>query len=199
MMKVLLPILIIITIGLIVGIILFIKNVKENYDKDNIGANLVSMFFPIVGFIIYAVNIGKNNKIAKSCIRMALLGMMCGVTIFLMTRCTLLFVENAHTVHTGTKTIEKVNNNNVNEIKSKIEKNGDVYNVSTTTKGLINSISVEFYSLITKQDAMDVIETIFKNNNVDDMYDYRIEIYSSSFEKISGFYDKSNNKIIWDD
>lgn len=196
MMKVLPPILAIITIGLIIGIILYIKNVKENYDKDNTGANLTSMFFPIVGFIIYAVNVGKNNKIAKSCIRMALLGMMCGIAIFLMTRCTLLFVESAHTTHTGTKTIEKVNND-VNEIESIIRKKGDVYNVSTTTKGLINNISVEFYSLISKQDAMEVIETIFKGNKVDDMYDYHIEIYSDSFERISGLYNKTNNKIIW--
>lgn len=42
------------------------KKVKEN-DLSNkyTGIKAVSFFFPIIGLIIYAVNIGKNDELAK--------------------------------------------------------------------------------------------------------------------------------------
>lgn len=43
---------------------------EDNY----LGAKIISFLFPIIGLIIYAVNIGKNDNIAKKCGKWALIG-----------------------------------------------------------------------------------------------------------------------------
>lgn len=198
MLKVLLPILVIMIIGLIIGIIFFIKDVKKNYDSDNTGANLLSLFFPIVGFIIYAVNIGKNNKIAKSCIRMALLGMMCGVTIFLMCRCTLMLIEGVHTEHKGTRITNKVENKSNKELKSLKEEllNKEYLNNCTIeTKGKIVTINID-YTENNIYDTKLAIGNIINSYDLDTQYDYSININS----KYYGFYKGvKGSQIIWNE
>lgn len=197
MMKILLPILILITIGLIIGIIFFIKDVKKNYDEENTGANILSLFFPIVGFIIYAVNIGKNNKIAKSCIRMALLGMMCGVAIFLMCRCTLILIEGVHTEHRGTRIIEKTDsadNKNLNAMKEELLNKEYLTSCEIETKGRVITINIE-YTENSIYDTKLAIGNIINNYDLDTEYDYRININS----KYYGFYKGvKGSQIIWD-
>ena len=75
---------IIIAIALIVAIVFIIRNLKNYIVEEYKGANILSLFFPIVGLIIYAVNIGKNDKLAKSCGKMALNGMLIGIIIYLI-------------------------------------------------------------------------------------------------------------------
>lgn len=43
---------------------------EDNY----LGTKIISFIFPIIGLIIYAVNIGKNDNIAKKCGKWALFG-----------------------------------------------------------------------------------------------------------------------------
>lgn len=43
---------------------------EDNY----LGAKIILFLFPIIGLIIYAVNIGKNDNIAKKCSKWALIG-----------------------------------------------------------------------------------------------------------------------------
>lgn len=42
--------------------------------KNNLVPKLVSLFFPLIGLIIYAVNVGKNDKLAKDCLKFSLFG-----------------------------------------------------------------------------------------------------------------------------
>lgn len=197
MVKILLPILILITIGLIIGIIFFIKDVKKNYDNENTGANILSLFFPIVGFIIYAVNIGKNNKIAKSCIRMALLGMMCGVTIFLMTRCTLILLEGVKVEHRGTRITNKVeskSNKELDSLKEELLNKDYLNNCTIETKGRVVTINID-YTENNIYDTKLTIGNIINSYDLDTQYDYRININS----KYYGFYKGvKGSQIIWD-
>ena len=66
----------------IIGVIFSIKSLKKNIEEEYKGANIISFLFPFVGLIIYAVNIGKNDKLAKSCVKAALSGV--GFTICLI-------------------------------------------------------------------------------------------------------------------
>lgn len=40
--------------------------------NKNLVPKLVSFFFPLIGLIIYAINIEKNDKLAKDCLKWAL-------------------------------------------------------------------------------------------------------------------------------
>lgn len=207
MMKILLPILILITIGLIIGIIFFIKDVKKNYDKENTGANIVSLFFPIVGFIIYAVNIGKNNKIAKSCIRMALLGMMCGVTIFLMTRCTLILIEGVHTEYNA-KLIKLNKPNKDSETKEKesqyltkediediLKSNSDITKSNVEQNGRSVLIFATFNDDVSEQEMKEFIKNIFKKT-IDKELDYNL--YMTIDKTLyAGHYSNSLGYVVW--
>lgn len=52
---------------------------KESASNENLGLKIVSMLFPIVGLIVYAVNIVQNPKIAKECGKWALIGFCIGL------------------------------------------------------------------------------------------------------------------------
>ena len=57
----------------------------KTYKNENIenyaGATIISFLFPLIGLIIYAVNIGKNDELAKSCSKWALIGLVVGTIV----------------------------------------------------------------------------------------------------------------------
>lgn len=53
-------------------------------DNNYTGAKVLSFFIPLVGLIIYAVNIGKNNKLAKNCGKWALIGISIPIAMYLI-------------------------------------------------------------------------------------------------------------------
>lgn len=53
----------------------YYSNLKES-NKNSIGVFFISFFFPMIGLIIYAVNIGKNDELAKNGSRGAIYGMV---------------------------------------------------------------------------------------------------------------------------
>ena len=55
------------------------ENKKESASNENLSLKIVSMLFPIVGLIVYAVNIVQNPKIAKECGKWALIGFCIGL------------------------------------------------------------------------------------------------------------------------
>lgn len=42
--------------------------------NNNLVSKLISFFFPLIGLIIYAINVEKNDKLAKDCLKWALFG-----------------------------------------------------------------------------------------------------------------------------
>lgn len=66
-----------------IGILLFLfgivvltyqlKNKIFKIEKEYLGAKIISFCFPIIGLIIYAVNIGKNNTFANGCVKWAII------------------------------------------------------------------------------------------------------------------------------
>ena len=56
----------------------------KSIDKDYKGANIISFLFPIVGLIIYAINIGKNHKLANDCLKWALFGIGAYVLLLIL-------------------------------------------------------------------------------------------------------------------
>lgn len=63
------------------------KYKNENQDKevrkddDYLGLKIVCFLFPVVGLIVYAVNIVQNPEIAKPCGKWALIGFICGIIL----------------------------------------------------------------------------------------------------------------------
>lgn len=76
---------------IIIGIINEAKKVKKkekgiytNYESS-LGLRVICFFIPLVGLIIYAVNIVQNPKIAKECGKFSLIGFIIGLVISLAT------------------------------------------------------------------------------------------------------------------
>lgn len=52
--------------------------------KNNKVPKIISFIFPIIGLIIYAVNVGKNDILAKDCLKYALYGLLLPILIFIL-------------------------------------------------------------------------------------------------------------------
>lgn len=57
-------------------VVIIVKKPWKTVGKDNIGTFFISFFFPIIGLIIYAVNIGKNDNLAKTGSKGAIYGIV---------------------------------------------------------------------------------------------------------------------------
>lgn len=60
-----------------------------NYESS-LGLRLICFFIPLVGLIIYAVNIVQNPKVAKECGKFSLIGFIVGLIISIT--CTLIIM-----------------------------------------------------------------------------------------------------------
>lgn len=56
------------------------KGINTTYESS-LGLRIVSLLIPIVGLIVYAVNIVQNPKIAKECGKFALIGFCIGLIL----------------------------------------------------------------------------------------------------------------------
>lgn len=54
---------------------------KVEQEDSYIGAGIVSFLFPIIGFIIYAINIGKKDTMAKSCLMWSIIGIIINIIV----------------------------------------------------------------------------------------------------------------------
>lgn len=84
MMSMLLPILILVVLAIVVVAFITIKKTITYVDKEYRGTAIISFIFPIVGLIIYAVNIGTNKKLARSCIAPVIASMIFRAIIFVI-------------------------------------------------------------------------------------------------------------------
>ena len=89
MMRYIIFLILIILIGLIYSLVKMLKSNKEintlnSSDNNYTLLRVISFLFPIVGLIIYAVNIGKNDYLAKEGSKWAIIGMISGVIVIIL-------------------------------------------------------------------------------------------------------------------
>ena len=119
-----------------IGIIFSIIGLIKNKDKEYIGANILSYFIPLIGLIIYAVNIGKNDKLAKSCVKGAVFGLTTALCIFL----SLFFsIGIYHSVYD--EKVETVKGNRIKENSDKAKEKYDEINNTSDNKEKYNDVN----------------------------------------------------------
>ncbi len=57
------------------------ENIENSLENQYTGLKIVSFLIPLVGLIVYAVNIVQNPKVAKACGKWALMGFIVGIAI----------------------------------------------------------------------------------------------------------------------
>ncbi|MFR1777291.1 MAG: hypothetical protein ACLSW4_04475 [Clostridia bacterium] len=66
------------------------KGIYTSYESS-LGLRIICFFIPLVGLILYAVNIVQNPKIAKECGKFSLIGFIIGLVISLTTTFIILY------------------------------------------------------------------------------------------------------------
>lgn len=84
---------------IIIGIVFLIKQRKlEQKEKrvhisyeSSLGLRIICFLIPLVGLIIYAINIVQNPKIAKECGKFSLIGFIIALVLFLLATFIILY------------------------------------------------------------------------------------------------------------
>ena len=197
-------IIILIFITLFIGIIFAIRYAIKNSEKEYKGANIISFVFPIIGLIIYAINIGKNDKLAKSSSKAALMGMCTAVMLFFMIKTIMYVTAERESVNYGSK----MNNNNkidiedndnknkydsLDSLREELLKDNYISNCEIDTKDILITIKID-YKENDFYDMKFAINSIVKKYNFDTKYTYNIRINN----KYHGFYSGiKNENIVW--
>ena len=195
-------IILVISIVLIIGIVFVIRYAIKNSEKEYKGANIISFLFPPVGLIIYAINIGKNDKLAKSCVKCAITGICTGLMIFFLTKTILYVAYSSNTIHSAKRinTIEpkkddtiKIKYDSLESLKEELLKDNFITNCEYETKGKNITINIE-YKENGFYDTKSTINSIIKKYNLDGNYSYIINVNSKYYGYYSGFV---NDNIVW--
>ncbi len=76
----------------VVALVWGIKKALSFVDKSYCHEAIISFFLPLVGMIIYAINVEKNKKLANSCIAPVLLLMVISVILVIAVNCLIFFL-----------------------------------------------------------------------------------------------------------
>ena len=196
---------IILLIVAIVGIIFSIIELIKNKDKDYIGANILSYFIPFVGLIIYAINVGKNDKLAKSCVKSALFGITTALCIFLSVFFSLKILHTVYEekVETVEKSRIKENSDKSKETYDDVNsallnyKNDKIKVADGRLTGKMWYIEITFINGTSEQEAKNIIWDFFKKYNFDRQYDYNVTLKVNGNEYIGYFDGIQGNNVIW--
>lgn len=66
------------------------KRVHTSYESS-LGLRIICFLIPLVGLIIYAINIVQNPKIAKECSKFSLIGFIIALVLFLLATFIILY------------------------------------------------------------------------------------------------------------
>lgn len=195
---------ILMVILLIVGIISLvfilrkvINNAKGDYKEEGI----VSCIFPLVGLIIYAVNIGNNKSLAKKCLNMAIYGMLCALSIVviiysLIAGIKIFFEEKTVSVYgqrvSYIKEDNQSNSEELEKLKNILLENMFITDCDIDTVGSIIYINIE-YKQNDYYDIKSIINSAIEECNLDRDYDYEISIN----DELIGVYIKGIDSINW--
>lgn len=133
-------------------------NNKMSSNDDYTLLRVISFIFPIIGLIVYAVNVGKNDKLANDCIKFALIP-------FIVIPILIFILYNAFNFDNN-----KISNSNVItkivDIPVKVLYNKEIYvidGVPSNIKIELKGISSDIYSLINSDNFYVVLD--LKNYN----------------------------------
>lgn len=201
----------------IAGIAYSVISLIKNREKEYNGANILSFFIPLVGLIIYAVNIGKNDKLAKSCVKNALYGILATICICLS---CFFIIEILHGVYQEkVKTVEvdrikensdkakekydEINNKDDNEKYDDVNsallkyKNDKIKAADGRLTGKMWYIEITFIDDTSVDEAKKITWDFFKKYSFDRQYDYNVTLKVNGNEYIGYFDGIQGNNVIW--
>lgn len=191
----------------LLGIIFSIIGLIKSKDKEYMGANILSYFIPLIGLIIYAVNIGKNDKLAKSCVKSALFGLTTALCILLSVFFSIGILHSVYDEKVETVKGNRIKENSDNakekydDVNSALlEYNND--NIKAADGRLTGKtwyIDITFVNGILEDDAKNIVWDFFKKYSFDRQYDYNITIKVNGNEYIGYFDGIRGNNVIWAD
>ena len=201
----------------IAGIVYSIISLIKNRDKKYNGANILSFFIPLVGLIIYAINIGKNDKLAKSCVKNALYGILATICICLSCFFTIevlhgVYQEKVNTVEgdrikensdKAKEEYDKINNKDDTETYDDVNsallkyKNDKIKAVDGRLTGKMWYIEMSFIDGTSEEEAKTIIWDFFKKYSFDRQYDYNVTLKANGNEYIGYFDGIQGNNVIW--
>lgn len=79
------------------------KNNKISSNDDYLLLRVISFIFPIIGLIIYAVNVGKNEYLAKESSKWSIRGMITAVIIIILVFIIIAIITPQNTTINGTR------------------------------------------------------------------------------------------------
>ncbi len=197
MMGMILSILLVVVIA-IVAIVFAVKKTILYVDKEYRGAAIISFIFPLVGLIIYAINIGTNKKLAKSCIAPVIASFVTSITLIIIIWLSIIFVFTSHksSVKSNVKQFKTQETINWNEIENQLDSNEHITDSDIELKGKIVYITANFDSLTTSEEAKDIISAKIKEIDIED-YDFNITIESVNYSILGNYNSTYNSQVIW--
>ena len=205
MLKYLLPIGVVYLILAVIGVILIVREVKKENNKDDMILIIISFLVPLIGLIVYAVNVGKDKHITECALKglkMYLKFLLAQFIISVIVVLLMIFVFSANTTHkTSVRNDTTINELAPQEIEKKIQSNSYVNYAKISESGKRINIKITFIENITSEKkAKDIAkETLsyFDNNYIKD-YDFNFILMTNdnSFE-ILGYKSNTSNNIVW--
>lgn len=205
MLKYLLPISIVYVVLAIIGVIMIVKEVKKNDNKEDMTLTIISFLVPIIGLIIYAVNVGKDKHITECALKglkMYIKFLVAQFIISLITILLMIFVFNANTTHK--KVMNKIDTPTTEvtpqEIEKKIQSNSYVSYADVRESGRFIYISITFIDNTSESKAKEIAKSSldYFDSSYIEKYDFDFIIKTNDDTlNIIGHKNNTSSNIVW--
>lgn len=206
MIKYLLPISVTYLILTIVGVILIVREIKKSDNKEDMTLIIISFLVPLIGLIIYAVNVGKDKHIVDCALKGLKMWLKFLIAQFIISIIIVLLVAFVFNANITNKKSNKINANtsisesNIQEIEKKIKSNSYVNNVEIEESGKSIYISITFSDNTTESKAKKITESTldYFNSSYIKKYDFNFSVKSNDMVlDIMGFKLNTSNDVVW--
>jgi len=205
MLKYLLPIGIVYIILAIIGVILIIREVKKEDNKEDMTLIIISFLVPLIGLIIYAINVGKDKHITECALKGLKMYLKFLLAQFIISVIVVIALSIFANFSYTTKKVNRVTPTTevtTQEIEKKIQSSSYVNSVEVKVGTKIIYINIEFVEDTSKEMAKSIVKnTIYYfDNNYREKYDFSFALTSRD-NSIEFLAHKSNNDddIVWYD
>lgn len=202
MLKYLLPIGIVYIILAIVGVIMIVKEVKKENNKEDMTLIIISFLVPLIGLIIYAINVGKDKHITECALKGLKMYLKFLLAQFIISVIIVIALSiYANFSYTKVYKVTPTTEVTPQEIEKKIQSNSYVNYAKVSESGKSINIKITFIeNITTEKKAKDVADKALSyfNNNYKENYDFNfiLTINDNSFE-ILGYKSNTSNSIVW--
>lgn len=205
MLKYLLPIGIVYLILAVIGVILIVREVKKENNKDDMTLIIISFLVPLIGLIIYAINVGKDKHITECALKGLKMYLKFLLAQFIISVIVVIALSIFANFSYTTKKVNRVTPTTEvtpQEIEKKIQSNSYVNSAEVKVSGKIIYINIEFVEDTSKEMAKSIVKnTIYYfDTNYREKYDFSFALTSRD-NSIEFLAHKSNNDddIVWYD